>query len=110
MPDGVTTESQTRPQVTARVRRLTMNSDGQRHPLLNATAILTLLAGVAAFVLGLIVHLHFAASVLGILAFGVGMGAQMMSATREERIFIMTGVIGGFVGLGLGIAHGGFSI
>ncbi|HEY2505852.1 MAG TPA: hypothetical protein VGI58_05010 [Streptosporangiaceae bacterium] len=110
MPDGVTTQTQTRPQAATRARRLTMNSDGQRHPLLNAIAILTLLAGVAAFALGLIVHLHFVATVLGILAFGVGMCAQMMSATREERIFIMAGVIGGFVGLGLGIAHGGFSI
>jgi hypothetical protein len=110
MPDGITTQTQTRPHVGARARLLTLNSDGRRHPLLNAAAIFTLLAGVAAFVLGLIVHLHFAATVIGILAFGIGMGAQMMSATREERVFIMTGVIGGFVGLGLGIAHGGFTV
>ena len=33
----------------------------------------------------------------------------MMSATREERILIVTGMIAGFVGLALGLAHGGFS-
>lgn len=112
MPDGTTTQTQAhgQTQARARVRRFTLNSDGQRHPLLNAAAIFTFLAGITAFVIGLIVHLHFAATVLGILAFGIGMLAQMMSATREERVFIMAGVIGGFVGLGLGIAHGGFGI
>jgi ABC-type lipoprotein release transport system permease subunit len=31
-----------------------------------------------------------------------------MSATREERIFLVAGIVAGFVGMGLGIAHGGF--
>jgi hypothetical protein len=33
----------------------------------------------------------------------------MLSATREERIILVTGIIAGFVGLALGLAHGGFS-
>ena len=33
----------------------------------------------------------------------------MMSATREERIVIVTGIIAGFVGLALGLAHGGLA-
>jgi len=37
----------------------------------------------------------------------VGLYAQMMSATREQRILIVTGMIGAFVGLALGLAHGG---
>jgi ABC-type lipoprotein release transport system permease subunit len=32
-----------------------------------------------------------------------------MSATRLERILLVTGMILGFVGLALGLAHGGFS-
>jgi hypothetical protein len=32
----------------------------------------------------------------------------MMSATREQRVLIVAGLIAAFVGLGLGIAHGGF--
>ena len=38
----------------------------------------------------------------------VGLYAQMVSNTREQRVLIMAGVIAAFVGLGLGIAHGGF--
>ena len=37
-----------------------------------------------------------------------GLYAQMVSATREQRILIVTGMIAGFVGLALGLAHGGF--
>jgi hypothetical protein len=32
----------------------------------------------------------------------------MVSATREQRVFIMAGIIAAFVGMGLSIAHGGF--
>ena len=88
--------------------RLTLNTDGQRHPMLNAATVFTFLAGIAAFALGLVVKAHLAASVVGIAAFGVGMTAQMMSATREQRVFIMAGIIAAGVGAGLGLAHGGF--
>ena len=92
----------------AHVPRITLNSDGQRHPVMNAAAIFTFLAGIAAFALGLVVRAHFAASVIGVVAFCGGMYTQLVSATREQRVFIVTGVVGAFVGLGLGIAHGGF--
>jgi hypothetical protein len=91
-----------------RAQRITLNSDGQRHPLLNAAAAFTLIAGVASFVLGLIVREHLAATVLGIASFGAGLVGQLFSATREERIILISGVVAGFVGMGLGIAHGGF--
>jgi hypothetical protein len=95
-------------QTRTRVPRLTLNSDGQRHTLLNVVTALTFFAGIAAFALGLVVRLHLAATVIGIVAFGVGLVAQMNSATREERIFIVAGLVAGFVGMGLGLAHGGF--
>ncbi len=88
--------------------RLTLNTDGQRHPKLNAATAFTFLAGIAGFALGLVVNAHLAASIIGILAFGVGMVAQMLSATREQRVFIMAGIIAAGVGAGLGLAHGGF--
>jgi len=92
----------------SRTLRLTLNSDGRRHPLLNSLTAFTFFGGIAAFVCGLIVSAHFFASVIGIAAFGVGLWAQMASATRKERIFIVTGLVAAFVGIGLGIAHGGF--
>jgi len=102
MPDGVGTPTQ------QRTPRLTLNSDGQRHPALNAVTALTFVGGIVAFALGLVISAHLAATILGILIVGVGMTAQLMSATREERIFIVAGIIGAFVGAGLGLAHGGF--
>ena len=66
------------------------------------------MAGVVAFALGLIIREHLAATVVGMAAFAIGMVAQLVSATREERIFIVAGLVAAFVGMGLGIAHGGF--
>jgi len=102
MPEVLTT------QPSSRTPRLTLNSDGQRHPLLNAATAFTFVAGAAAFALGLIMREHLAATVLGMAAFGIGLVAQLVSATREERIFIVAGLVAAFVGMGLGIAHGGF--
>jgi hypothetical protein len=93
---------------SARAPRITLNSDGQRHPLLNAVAVLTFFAGIAAFALGFVVRAHLVATILGGVTFAIGMYVQLISATREQRIFIVTGMVGAFVGLGLGIAHGGF--
>jgi hypothetical protein len=96
-------------QTSSPALRITLNSDGKRHPLLNSLTIFTFLAGLAAFVTGLIVHLHLLATVIGLVSFGIGLGAQLYSATREERVFIVAGLVAGFIGMGLGIAHGGFS-
>jgi len=37
-----------------------------------------------------------------------GLFTQMHSATTEQRILIVTGIIAGFIGCALGLAHGGF--
>jgi hypothetical protein len=100
MPEATSTQT--------RAPRLTLNSDGERHPVLNAAAAFTFFGGIAGFALGLVVNAHLVATVLGIVVFGVGMFAQMMSATREQRVFIVAGIIGAGIGAGLGIAHGGF--
>lgn len=89
---------------------VTLNTDGQRHPLENGLTVFTIAAGLAALVLGIIVKTHLAATVIGIVAFLVGAYAQLISATRAERIFIVCGMVGAFVGLGMGIAHGGLSV
>lgn len=87
---------------------ITLNSDGQRHPGLNAAAILTFFAGIAAFALGFVVRAHLAAAIVGGVTLAAGLYVQLISATREQRVFVVTGLVGAFVGLGLGIAHGGF--
>lgn len=93
----------------SRARHFTLNSDGKRHPLLNTATAYTVIAGLASFVIGLVNTQHMLGSILGVTGFGIGMWAQMVSATREERIFIVFGIVASFVGMGLGFAHGGFS-
>ena len=101
----------------ARLPRLNLNSDGQPHPLLNAASFFTLIIGLFSFAIGLFLRtgpggVHgwaVVAAATGLAGMLVGLLAQMLSATREERIIIVTGVIAAFVGLALGLAHGGFS-
>ncbi len=82
---------------------------GSRHPVQLGLTAFTLLAGLIAFAAGLIVRLHLAATVLGLAALVVGLCVQMISVSRVERILLMAGVVPAFVGICLGLAHGGFS-
>jgi uncharacterized membrane protein len=96
---------------------VTLNSDGQPHPMLNVWSIFTLLIGLVSFVLGLVVRnvpstglgMAILTTVTGLVATLGGLVAQMISATREQRVLIVGGIVAGFVGLALGLAHGGFS-
>jgi hypothetical protein len=100
----------------ARPRRphLTLNDDGQPHPLMNSLSLFTLVAGLVACVLGFLANQHGAgswahvgATWLGLIALVVGLPAQLLSATRSERMLIVTGLVAAFVGVSLGLAHGG---
>ena len=92
-----------------------LNSDGQPHPVENMLAIFTLVVGLVSFVLGMIVrNVHTSSAVIvvttatGLVSCLVGLYVQMISATREQRVLIVTGIIAGFVGLALGLSKGGF--
>ena len=92
-----------------------LNSDGQSHPVQNALIIVTLVAGLVSFVLGLVVRnahtaaaVHIIATATGLLAMLLGLYLQMVSSTREQRVLIVTGIIAGFVGLAIGLSKGGF--
>ena len=92
-------------------------TDGRPHPLLNLASLFVLVAGLVAFVLGMLLRydsgtgkaVAIAAAAIGLVTLLVGLVGQMMSATRIERILLVTGMTAGFVGLALGLAHGGFS-
>jgi hypothetical protein len=92
-------------------------TDGRPHPLLNLASLCVLVAGLVSFVLGMLLRydsgtgksVAIAAAAIGLGTLLVGLFSQMMSATRVERILLVTGMIAGFVGLALGLAHGGFS-
>jgi uncharacterized membrane protein HdeD (DUF308 family) len=100
-----------------RFPHLTLNSDGRPHPLLNLASIVIIVSGLLSFALGLYIRtapgsgvaLAALTAATGLLAMAGGLLVQMLSATREERIIIVTGIIAGFVGFALGLAHGGFA-
>lgn len=104
------------PGTARQAQRFTLNPDGERHLVSNALALVTLVLGVVSFALGMIVRnaptasaaLHVTATITGGISVVVGLYVQMISSTRPERIVIMTGIIAGFVGACLGLAHGGF--
>jgi ammonia channel protein AmtB len=96
-------------------RHSILNSDGQPHPVQNILAIVTLVVGLVSFALGMVIrNAHTGAAVIviatatGLVSCVVGLYLQMISATREQRILIVTGIIAGFVGLAIGVSKGGF--
>jgi hypothetical protein len=97
-----------------RLPRVTLNDDGQSHPMQNSASIFTLVGGLVACVLGFLAiqkgigaWAHVGATWLGLIALFVGLPAQLFSATRTERMLIVTGLVAAFVGVCLGLAHGG---
>lgn len=97
-----------------RLPRITLNDDGQSHPRENSLSVFTLVAGLVACVLGFLAiqhgigaWAHVGATWLGLIALLVGLPAQLFSATRTERMLIVTGLVAAFVGVCLGLAHGG---
>jgi hypothetical protein len=86
-----------------------LNDDGRRHPVENTLTVVTFVAGILAFVVGWFVRLHLPATVLALVSMVIGLYTQLISATRPQRIVIITGVVAAFVGGCLAIAHGGFS-
>jgi hypothetical protein len=107
----VTALSEAEVQVPSRSasRRLTLNSDGKPHPWINGAAAYSVVAGIVSMVMGFISANHIVGSVLGVSAFLIGLWAQMVSVTREQRMVIVCGIVAAFVGMGIAIAHGGFS-
>ena len=104
-------------QADPQAQQVAITPAGQRHMALNVLAVVTIVLGLVSFALGMIVRnetsasaaLHVTATVTGAIAIILGLYIQMISATRTERIIVVTGMIAGFVGACLGLAYGGFS-
>ncbi|HTT55093.1 MAG TPA: hypothetical protein VMH35_27205 [Streptosporangiaceae bacterium] len=97
-----------------RLLHVKLNTDGRRHPVENVLTLFTLAAGLIACVTGFLANYvtsgawaHSIASWLGLAALLVGLYSQLVSATRQERMLIVTGLVAAFVGLCLGLANGG---
>jgi FtsH-binding integral membrane protein len=101
---------------TRHVAGLTLNSDGQAHTLLNAACIFTFVIGLVSMALGMYLRygsssfgVALAAGLTGLAGLIVGLVTQMFTATREQRIINVVGMVAAFIGLAMGLGHGGFS-
>jgi hypothetical protein len=100
------------PQEVAGKRRsaISLNTDGERHPLENSLAVAAICIGLAALVLGFIPATHFFGAVAGVIGLPLALYSQMVSATTGERWLNVVGMVCSFVGAGFAISHGGFSL
>ncbi|MET8142704.1 hypothetical protein ABZU32_20555 [Sphaerisporangium sp. NPDC005288] len=87
---------------------LSLNTDGRKHTLENALTLVALACGGVAFISGLVVSAHIVASWAGVVGFVVGMYSQYVSATTAERSVNIVAIVMSFVGVAMGVYHGGF--
>lgn len=88
--------------------RLTLNTDGRRHPVENTLAVATVVCGLVAFVSLFFPGGHVVASWAGTLGLGIGFYSQYVSVTTPQRSLNIVGMVSAFVGVALGIAGGGY--
>jgi hypothetical protein len=88
---------------------LKIDGEGRGHPLIDIAAVYSVMAGLAAFIIGMLDGSPMAGSILGITGFIIGLVGQMLSVTRIERIVLVFGIVASFIGAGIAFAHGGFS-
>jgi hypothetical protein len=89
---------------------ITLNTDGERHPLENSLAVAAITIGLSALVLGFIPATHFFGAVAGVLGLPLALYSQLISATTGERWLNVVGMVASFVGAAFALRHGGFAI
>jgi hypothetical protein len=87
--------------------RLTLNTDGERHPVENALAGAAVALGLVSVLLAFWNALHVPGAWVGGVGALVGVWAQMISATTAERWVIVFGLGFCMVGFYLNMSHGG---
>ncbi|MFI0356591.1 hypothetical protein [Actinomadura sp. 9N407] len=89
---------------------LTLNTDGERHPVENSLAVTSITLGIVALVLGFIPATHFFGALAGVIGLPIALYSQLVSATTGERWLNVIGMVTSFVGAAFALSHGGFSL
>ncbi|XVQ10963.1 hypothetical protein ACQP1W_52160 [Spirillospora sp. CA-255316] len=89
---------------------LTLNTDGERHPVENSLAVASITIGLIALVLGFIPATHFFGALAGVIGLPLALYSQMVSATTGERWLNVVGMVAAFIGAAFALSHGGFSV
>ena len=80
------------------------------HPRETSLAVTTFVGGLIAAVSGVVHAGHFVAVCVGVATIIFGLYSQLVSATTSERWINVIGIGLAFVGVGLGLSHGGFTV
>ncbi|MEU5880961.1 hypothetical protein [Spirillospora sp. NPDC047279] len=88
---------------------ISLNTDGERHPLENSLAVSAIVIGLAALVLGFIPATHFFGMLAGVIGLPLALYSQLVSVTTGERWLNVVGMVASFVGAAFALKHGGFN-
>jgi hypothetical protein len=86
---------------------LTLNTDGQRHPMENTLTFAAAILAAVALACAWVSSLHVIASWAGIAGTAVGLRAQLVSATRGERGVNVVAIGAAALGMAFGLHNGG---
>jgi hypothetical protein len=82
----------------------------RQHQRETSLAAITIVGGLIAIIAGVIHAGHFIAVCVGLTTAVFGLYSQLVSATTSERGGNVIGIGLAFLGLGLGLSHGGFTL
>ncbi|HSF26335.1 MAG TPA: hypothetical protein VLC50_02335 [Actinomycetes bacterium] len=87
--------------------RLTLNTDGHRHPRENTLTAITLVAAIISLTCAFVPSWHLLGGWAGLIGMLTGGVAQYLSATTAQRMIVVPALIGSAVGLAFGLHNGG---
>ncbi|MGZ4593122.1 MAG: hypothetical protein ACXV3C_04600 [Actinomycetes bacterium] len=88
-------------------RHVTLNTDGQAHPIENVLTFAVAIFATIAIICAFFPSAHLVGSWAGVLGVATGIYAQYRSATTAERFVIIVGWGASAVGLAFNLVNGG---
>lgn len=84
-----------------------LNTDGKSHPLENTLTLVAVICALVSLICIAFPQMHVLASWFAIAGIGLGLRAQLVSATRGERAVNVVAIGAAAYGLAFALVHGG---